>query len=221
VEIQVWVRASARLGGPVFSPAWVSTLRKLERDSDVGVDVIRRFADATFMQWSAGSTLVFWRWGSPQLQRYARDGMEAYIDPYLPLPKTKKPASRPPVAKYKLYLAKFRNIIQRGYVKKGRITGLTDYFGVEKDKDIRMVYNGSSCGLNKSLWAPNFWLPTPDTALNLLDFGSHSVDLDLGEMFLNFPLPEPLRQESGIDLTPFKSDLDDLFDNGKKGKKQK
>jgi hypothetical protein len=143
-------------GGPVFSPARVSALRKLERDADVGIDVLARFANASFMEWDAGSTLVFWRWGSPSLQAYARDGMEAFVDPYLPLPRKKKPASRPPSTKYKLYLVKLRKIIQRGYVKQGKITGLTDYFGVDKADDIRMVYNGSSCGLNKSLWAPNF-----------------------------------------------------------------
>jgi hypothetical protein len=64
-------------------------------------------------------------------------------------------------------------------------------------------------------------LPTPDTALNLLDFGSHSVDLDLGEMFLNFPLAQELRQESGIDLTPFRTDLNDLVGDRTRKKKPK
>jgi hypothetical protein len=213
-------RKRTRDGGSVFSPARVSALRKLERDADIGVDILKRFANSSFMDWEAGSTLVFWRW-DPELVATARDGMPAFIDPYVPLPRRKKPATKPPVAKYKLYLAKLRSIIQRGYVWKGKITGLTDYFGVDKADDIRMVYNGSSCGLNRSLWAPNFWLPTPDTALNLLDFGSYSVDLDLGEMFLNFPLSRDLRQESGIDLTPFKSDLEDLFDDGRRTKRRK
>jgi hypothetical protein len=36
----------------------------------------------------------------------------------------------------------------------------------------------------------------------VLDFGYFSVDIDLGEFFLNFPFPEILRQSSGSDLTP-------------------
>jgi hypothetical protein len=39
-----------------------------------------------------------------------------------------------------------------------------DFFAVEKYSDIRLVYNGMSCGLNEALWAPNFWLPLPSTA---------------------------------------------------------
>ena len=39
------------------------------------------------------------------------------------------------------------------------IRSLFDYFGVEKPGDIRMVYNGTSCGLNKAVWAPNFGCP--------------------------------------------------------------
>lgn len=80
---------------------------------------------------------------------------------------------------------------------------LIDYFYVPKATDIRPVYNGASCGINRALWAPNFWLPIAKAALWLLGVGYFSVDIDLGEFFLNFPFPELLRQYSGIDLTPF------------------
>jgi hypothetical protein len=40
-------------------------------------------------------------------------------------------------------------------------------------------------------------------AIGVLDFGYRSVDIDLGEFFLNFPYPEILRLLLGIDLTPF------------------
>ena len=66
-----------------------------------------------------------------------------------------------------------------------------DYFGVPKGigpdetiLDIRLVYNGTSCGLNEAVWAPNFWLPTADKAIRQLCFSYWSVDLDLGECFL-------------------------------------
>jgi hypothetical protein len=55
------------------------------------------------------------------------------------------------------------------------------------------VYNSTSCGIKMQLWAPNFWLPTAWLALRMLDFWFHVVDVNLGEFFLNFPLPEFLR----------------------------
>ena len=80
-----------------------------------------------------------------------------------------------------------------------------DYFAVPKGLgplgewlDIRVVYNGTSCGLNDAVWAPGFWLPTADTAIRQLCFGFWSVDLDLGEMFLNFPLPKWLYKYLGV-----------------------
>jgi hypothetical protein len=71
-----------------------------------------------------------------------------------------------------------------------------------------LVYNGTSCGLNDALWAPNFWLPTPTTAARCLGFGYFMVDIDLGEMFLNFPLPSLLRRFSGVDLSHFSGDFE-------------
>jgi hypothetical protein len=87
------------------------------------------------------------------------------------------------------------------------IMSYIDYFGVPKADDICVVYNGASCGLNKTVWAPNFWLPTAKSATRVLNFNYCRVDLDLGEMFLNFPLPLMFWAFSGIDLTPFKEAL--------------
>jgi hypothetical protein len=69
-----------------------------------------------------------------------------------------------------------------------------------------MVYNGTSCGLNSSLWAPNFWLPNANSALRLLDHHYYSVDLDLGEMFLNFPAHPSFARVSGVNLTFFRNE---------------
>lgn len=70
-----------------------------------------------------------------------------------------------------------------------------------------MVYNGTSCGFNTALWCPKFWLPTAKTALRSLDYDFYSVDMDLAEMFLNFPLHPSLQAYSGVDLTPYKQVL--------------
>jgi hypothetical protein len=72
-----------------------------------------------------------------------------------------------------------------------------DFFEVEKDSDIHLVYNGTSCGLNNLIWAPHFWLPMPATVARLLGYSYYMVDIDLGEMLLNFPstLPSNNTQE--------------------------
>jgi len=82
-----------------------------------------------------------------------------------------------------------------------------DYFPVPKGLgplgewlDIRVVYNRTSCGLNEAVWAPGLLLPTADTAIRQLCFGFWSVDLDLGEMFLNFPLPKWLHKYLGVQM---------------------
>jgi hypothetical protein len=87
------------------------------------------------------------------------------------------------------------------------IMSYIDYFGVPKADSIRVVYNRASCGLNQTVWAPNFWLPTAKSATRVLNFNYCGVDLDLGEMFLNFSLPLLFLAFSGINLTPFKEAL--------------
>jgi len=42
-----------------------------------------------------------------------------------------------------------------------------------------------------------------------LGFNYRFIDLDLGEMFLNFPLHSELWQYSEVDLAPFRQDLDE------------
>ena len=70
-----------------------------------------------------------------------------------------------------------------------RIQNFIDYVAVEKDDDdIRVVFNGTSCGLNATTWASKFWLSTHTTMTRLLSYGYRVVDADIGEMILNFPL---------------------------------
>jgi hypothetical protein len=66
-----------------------------------------------------------------------------------------------------------------------------------------MVYDASKCGLNKLVWAPNFFMSSPDSLYNNLDSGTYMGDLDLGECFLNFPLDISIRPYAGVDLTPY------------------
>jgi hypothetical protein len=162
-------------------------------------------AEGNFFNWPEGSTLLFWRWPPGEQLRAARDGMKPYIAGTLPQHHARAKRPKPEIAA--LMADKLLTIIERGYVAPGKIVSFSDFFEVEKGLDIRLVYNGTSCGLNEVVFAPNFWLPKAKSASRLLDFGYHSVDIDLGEMFLNFPLPEELRKYSGVNLSAFRAEL--------------
>lgn len=111
--------------------------------------------------------------------------------------------------------SKVMNVRRKGYIAscRGTVLSLMHYFSVpkvtvyhedtgeEEVLDIRMVYNGTSCGLNPVLWAPWFALPTGDQMMRTLDVGYWGVDNDYGEMFLNFWLHDALQQYCGVDLT--------------------
>jgi hypothetical protein len=182
-----------------------SDIVELAKDADVGQDIIFKATQADWWNWAGGSTLIFWRWPCGFQRRCARDGMPAWIQGTLP--RFKRRAKVPSLADATLLAPKFLTILERRYVlvpdEENPIKSLVAYFHVPKAKDIRPVYNGKECGINDALWAPGFWLPIGRSAVRVLDFEYHSVDIDLGEFFLNFPYPEILRLLSGIDLTPF------------------
>ena len=88
-----------------------------------------------------------------------------------------------------------------GYIETGEVCSLAHYFHVPKGPDdIRMVYNGTGCGLNASLWAPHFGLPYVTHTTRSLMPGYCQCDLDVGDMFLNFLLHEDLKRMSGVDV---------------------
>ena len=60
-----------------------------------------------------------------------------------------------------------------------------------------MLYNGTSSGLNSSLWADNFDLPTVGSILWAVERGNFMADRDIGEMFLDHILSEEVR----LDIT--------------------
>jgi hypothetical protein len=108
--------------------------------------------------------------------------------------------------KHELMRAKVVQVRKRGYILTGKVVGGTHYFCVDKgEDDIRMVYNGTSCGLNEVLWAPRFGLPTVKQTLRALLVGYCQCDLDVGEQFLNFPLHTDLREYSGVDVREVRS----------------
>jgi hypothetical protein len=113
--------------------------------------------------------------------------------------------------KHELMRAKVVQVCQGGYIKPGRVISGTHYFCVDKGtSDIRMVYNGTSCGLNAQLHAPHYGLLSVKHTLRALREGYLQCDLDIQEQFLNYKLHQPLRELSGVDIREVRSrDPDD------------
>jgi len=202
-------------------PYDANKLKTLDLELLCGRDCLNNYLQSSFFSWDKGSTLLYWRW-SNESQEYAKNGFSPCISGMLPA--SLKSASIPKQPVFDKIYSKIKKAVQRGYLKlevatDSKIKNVIDYFGVEKgESDIRVVFNGTSCGLNGAVWAPNFWLPPAKSMVRALSFNFKAVDIDLGEMFLNFPLSKKLIIYSGVDITPFRKQLheDRLTDSANK-----
>jgi hypothetical protein len=178
----------------------------LHLDADAGCQVLNRYFGAEWWDWSAGSSLAFWRWNGNEQISDARDGMRMFVKGELP--RNTKPQRLPKPEDIKKMIKKLDKVLERGYITHGLVVSLTSYFAVAKGEfDIRLVYDGSSSGLNDALWAPSFWMPMSESAVRLISFYSFLFDSDIGECFLNFPNDKKLRKYCGVDLSPFRGSL--------------
>ena len=85
------------------------------------------------------------------------------------------------------------------YIEVGLVISLIHYFYVKKGLyGVMIVYNGTGCGLNDSIWALHFELPTVWHTLCSLLLGYSQCDLDIGEMFLNFLLTNTMKEMLGV-----------------------
>ena len=76
----------------------------------------------------------------------------------------------------------------------GSLKNMIDYIAVQKgENDIRVAYNEAKCGLNPATECSNLWLPTYTTLTCLLSYDYKVVDMDIVEIFPNFPIYESLK----------------------------
>ena len=185
---------------------WSGSRTHADPESDLNRD-IKAFCDCSFVarssswfDWDAGSCLFFWRWPAPYIH-HARDGIPTWFQDKPP--RTKKPQSYEKDDNVRLNMAKkIRKVRERGYIQPGFVRSLIRFFAVPKgDTDIGMVYDGTSSGFNQAVWAPSFTLPTVESLLRAVGPGTWMGDIDIGEMFLNFPLHESAQMYCGVDLT--------------------
>ena len=96
-------------------------------------------------------------------------------------PFMRKQAKAKDSLKHKLMRAKVVQVHQQGYIKLGNVTSGMHYFCVDKGTlDIRMVYNGTSCGLSTCLHAPHYELLLVKYTLHALMMGYYQCDLEMG-----------------------------------------
>lgn len=127
----------------------------------------------TWWEWNGGSHLLFWRWPGI-FWTYAWDGQ-----PHLwvgePLPyRCPQPAPKTP-SDAQLVAHKVGKLRSKRYLEVGTLQSLVPYFYVPKGpRDIRVVFNGTSCHLNKYL----FSLPTISNLLHSMEARMYQADSD-------------------------------------------
>ena len=189
-----------------YTPQWCASPQHKDLSSELNKD-IKRFVQcswharrASWFDWDSGSTLFLWRW-QPEFRAHARDGLPMWN--YSQRPKFRKPQSpeQDDMVRDRL-ISKIGNVRNRGYIQPGYVKSMIRYFTVPKgENDVRVVYDGTSCGFNDTVWAPSFSLYTVNSLLRIVEPGTWMGDMDLGEMFLNFPLHPDAQVYCGVDLT--------------------
>jgi len=194
-----------------YQKYWTPILRHpaLAGDWEPGRECLHKGAHSDWWDWKMGSRLMYWRWPENRV-RWARDGQPHFLTGELPRYRQPQKAPKTPEDRH-LVWKKIGKVRERGYITPGEVLSLTHYFYVPKgDEDIRMVYNGTSCGLNDRLFSPHFGLPTLRHTLRSLLPGYYQGDIDIAEMFLNFNLGKELLPFAGVDVSHVKTSRADL-----------
>ena len=172
-------------------------------------ECVFKATEADWWDWLKGSRPFFWRWPAHTI-RWARDGQPHYQTQTFPKFTKAQQAPKTPEDRIMVW-RKLSKVRERLYIDVGLVLSLMHMFYVPKgDSDVRMVYNGTSSGINDCLFAPHFGLPTILYILRSLRPGYYQADMDVGEMFPNFILGEQLRPYSGVDVTHIKTRAEDL-----------
>jgi hypothetical protein len=173
-------------------------LDDLQKDLDCGRAVLSQILSGSWWDWCRGSALIFWRWNGKEQARAARDGMEIFVHSRLPRGRKSKQVKLEARIRQLVGL-KIEGMLERSYLETGFVSNALHYFAVPKgDTDIRVVFDGTSSGLNETLWAPNFYLPTAKAAALHISFSSWMADMDCGEMFHNFFMDHRVRKCAGL-----------------------
>ena len=186
---------------------------ELLQDMTCGFRILRQVSGSGWWEWTGGSSLFFWRWNGCEQIKMARDGIPISVSAQLPKQRRQKPV-RLNHEQRVMVAGKMDHMVRRDYLESGYVSNTVHFFAVPKgDLDIRVVFDGTSSGLNESLWAPNFFLPSARSASMCLSFQTWMADMDFGDFFHNFPMDRRIRPYSGVDLGPIASLVGSLDSN--------
>jgi hypothetical protein len=161
-----------------------------------------RATSAVFWEWCGGSRLFFWRWPI-ESRLWAWDGHPVYFDEPFPANRKHQPAEPDPEIRAKV-AGKLAKFVDRCYIVPSHVESLISYFSVPKgDSDVGLVFDGTKSGLNATICAPSFHLPTIDSLTHMLAPGSWQGDIDVGGQFYNFMLDPRIQPFCSLDVTPY------------------
>jgi hypothetical protein len=128
--------------------------RDIKLSVSAAKDCITRVTkSSTWSWWDDGSRPFFWRWGGDYWKE-SRDGTKIWIKAKLPKYSKTQKVSKDKATRMKEQ-EKVQKVRGQRYIVKGKVISITSFFSVPKGKwDIRMVYNGTSCGLHPGLLYP-------------------------------------------------------------------
>jgi hypothetical protein len=130
-----------------------------------GLRACEKADGASWWEWEKGSALLFWRWPKNYIEM-ARIGIAPMFDSDPPSNQDKQPPFEEDEVRVKVK-AKLEKILAKGYIELVDIElleAMMFMLHVQKGpEDIRLVYDGTKSGLNESVFAPWFALPTIDS----------------------------------------------------------
>ena len=174
----------------------------------LGMSTLGQIRLSSWWEWTDGSVPLFWRWNGQEQISAVRDDMKIFVSSSLPRSHRKTKPPRFDSESLPLVAGKIDSMISKSYLETGRVNTFLHYFAVPKgDSDIRVVFDGTSCGLNECLWSPNFFFPTAKNASELLGFETWMVDVYFGEFFHNFFMDGRIRCHAGVDTTTLSKSL--------------
>ncbi len=188
-------------GQKVYRNWWGEMMLAYAPSFKPGREALWYASESSWWEWDKGSRPFFWRWPEFYLKTI-RDGLEIYLLGPKPTYQVPQPKVRTE-EDLELLRKKILKVRERGYIGRlpwGEPLSLLPYFYIPKGTDdIRVVYNGTVCGLNEIIWVPTFALPTVAMHLRSICVGSYMGDVDAGEQFLNYILHDELRKLCGVD----------------------
>jgi hypothetical protein len=167
----VWTTSPKVRYSHYWRSMWGSKDTQRRKSLREGEDCLKSAANASWWNSDDGYHPFFWR-QSKEYMGKIRDGIPLWYRGTPPV-YFKPERNENSTEKKSRTRGKLCTVLARRYFIYGLVLSLTSFFSVLKgERYIRMVYNGSSSGPNRHLWAPWFALPTTLILLRAMEGGT-------------------------------------------------